>query len=198
MKVSKWGNSLAVRLPQALVEALDLKEGDEIEITVAGTRDSEVSRDRKREEAFKRLRKLRGRRPAGLSSIGTKRMPGDISSTPMFWLYLLSDDMAKADRAEALLAAGGVISVQVLNEFASVATRKKGLIFPRREETLSTIRRACRVGHLMSIPTNCGLDIAEQLSLLDLMTAWIVAAALRAGCSTLFRGPANTGKQSNG
>jgi antitoxin MazE len=65
MQVSKWGNSLAVRLPQALVEALNLKEGDEIEITVAGTRDFEVSRDRKREEAFARLRKLRGRLPAG-------------------------------------------------------------------------------------------------------------------------------------
>jgi predicted nucleic acid-binding protein len=42
-------------------------------------------------------------------------------------LYLLCDDTAKADRAEALLAGGGVISVQVLNEFASVASRKHGL-----------------------------------------------------------------------
>jgi antitoxin MazE len=65
MQVSKWGNSLAVRLPQALVEALNLKEGDEIEITVAGTRDFEVSRDRKREEAFKRLRALKRPLPPG-------------------------------------------------------------------------------------------------------------------------------------
>ncbi len=65
MQVSKWGNSLAVRLPRALVEALRLKEGDEIEITVAGTRAFEVSRDRKREEALARLRKLRGLIPAG-------------------------------------------------------------------------------------------------------------------------------------
>ena len=41
-------------------------------------------------------------------------------------LYLLSKDAAKADLAEALLATGGVVSVQVLNEFASVATRKTG------------------------------------------------------------------------
>ena len=40
MKVAKWGNSLAVRLPQAVVEALRLKEGDEIEIHVAGPRSS--------------------------------------------------------------------------------------------------------------------------------------------------------------
>ncbi len=39
MQVSKWGNSLAVRLPAVVVEALDLKEGDEIEISIAGKRD---------------------------------------------------------------------------------------------------------------------------------------------------------------
>ena len=65
MQVSKWGNSLAVRLPRAVVEALKLKEGDDIEITVAGTRAFEVSRDRKREEALKRLRALRRPLPAG-------------------------------------------------------------------------------------------------------------------------------------
>ena len=65
MQVSKWGNSLAVRLPRAVVEALKLKAGDDIEITVAGTRQFEVSRDRKREEALKRLRELRGMIPAG-------------------------------------------------------------------------------------------------------------------------------------
>jgi antitoxin MazE len=65
MQVSKWGNSLAVRLPQAVVEALNLKEGDEIEITVAGTRDFEVARDRKREEALRRLRALKRPLPPG-------------------------------------------------------------------------------------------------------------------------------------
>jgi antitoxin MazE len=45
MQVSKWGNSLAVRLPAEVVEALDLKEGDQIEIRIAGTREFEVRRD---------------------------------------------------------------------------------------------------------------------------------------------------------
>jgi antitoxin MazE len=65
MQVSKWGNSLAVRLPRAIVEALKLKEGDDIEIIVAGTRQFDVSRDRKREEALKRLRALRAPLPPG-------------------------------------------------------------------------------------------------------------------------------------
>ncbi len=59
MQVSKWGNSLAVRLPAALVEALELKEGDQIEINVAGKRGFEVTRDKSMERAIARLRKLR-------------------------------------------------------------------------------------------------------------------------------------------
>ena len=65
MQVAKWGNSLAVRLPQALVEVLKLKEGDEVEITVAGMRKFEVGRDRRREDALKRLRALKRPLPPG-------------------------------------------------------------------------------------------------------------------------------------
>ena len=65
MQVSKWGNSLAVRLPAAVVEALNLKEGDDIEIRIANRRTFEVARDRNRERALARLRKLRRPLPAG-------------------------------------------------------------------------------------------------------------------------------------
>ena len=65
MQVAKWGNSLAVRIPQAVVEALKLKEGDEIEITIAGMRRFEVGRDRTREEALQRIRALGRPLPAG-------------------------------------------------------------------------------------------------------------------------------------
>lgn len=65
MQVSKWGNSLAVRIPAVVVEALDLKEGDQVEIHVAGKRDFEMSRDRRREEAIERIRKLRRPLPPG-------------------------------------------------------------------------------------------------------------------------------------
>ncbi len=67
MQVSKWGNSLAVRLPVAVVEALKLKEGDEIEIRIADGRSFEVSRDRSREAALERIRKLRRPLPAGFT-----------------------------------------------------------------------------------------------------------------------------------
>ena len=64
MQVSKWGNSLAVRLPAAVVEALALKEGDDIEIHVAGTRAFGVARRPNARELLARLRKFRGRLPA--------------------------------------------------------------------------------------------------------------------------------------
>jgi len=67
MQVAKWGNSLAVRLPAAVVEALQLKEGDQIEIRVAQGRSFEVSRDQSRERALARLRKLRRPFPPGFS-----------------------------------------------------------------------------------------------------------------------------------
>ena len=44
MQVAKWGNSLAVRLPAAVVEALQLKPGDEIDVHVAGERAFGVAR----------------------------------------------------------------------------------------------------------------------------------------------------------
>lgn len=65
MRVAKWGNSLAVRLPRAVVEALDLREGDEIEIAVAGPRRFELGRDRSREAALATLRELRRPLPKG-------------------------------------------------------------------------------------------------------------------------------------
>jgi antitoxin MazE len=59
MQVSKWGNSLAVRLPAVVVEALDLKEGDEIEISIAGKRDFKVARDRSKDRALEQLRQMK-------------------------------------------------------------------------------------------------------------------------------------------
>ena len=67
MQVAKWGNSLAVRLPAAVVEALDLKEGDQIEIRIAGDRKFVVRRDRSKENALARLRRLRRSLPPGFT-----------------------------------------------------------------------------------------------------------------------------------
>ena len=65
MQVSKWGNSLAVRLPASVVDALGLKEGDQIEIRIVGKRAFEVGRDESRQRALARLRGLRRPLPAG-------------------------------------------------------------------------------------------------------------------------------------
>lgn len=65
MQVAKWGNSLAVRLPAAVVEALGLKEGDAIEIEIAGARRFRVARDGSRDRAFARLRALARPLPKG-------------------------------------------------------------------------------------------------------------------------------------
>jgi antitoxin MazE len=63
MQVAKWGNSLAIRIPAAVVEALELKAGDDVEIHVADHRELVLSRKPGREELLKRLRAFRGRLP---------------------------------------------------------------------------------------------------------------------------------------
>jgi antitoxin MazE len=65
MQVGKWGNSLAVRLPAAVVEALGLREGDQVEIEIAGDRAFRVGRDPVRDEALRRLKALQWMPPPG-------------------------------------------------------------------------------------------------------------------------------------
>jgi antitoxin MazE len=65
MRVAKWGNSLAVRLPSSVVDVLGLKEGDDIEVEVAGARRFRIVRDEKRDQALASIRALRRPLPAG-------------------------------------------------------------------------------------------------------------------------------------
>jgi predicted nucleic acid-binding protein len=100
-------------------------------------------------------------------------------------LYLISQDAAKAKRAEKLLAARVSISVQVLNEFANVARRKHGLQWHELKETLAGIRHFADL-HPISLDTHLlGLALAERYRF-SLYDAMIVAAALQAGCDTLL------------
>lgn len=64
MRVSKWGNSLAIRLPASVVEALKLHEGDEIEVVIADERVFHIMKKPGTEEILARLRRFRGRLPA--------------------------------------------------------------------------------------------------------------------------------------
>lgn len=63
MKVAKWGNSLAIRIPAPIAEIMDLKVGDEVDIKVAGTREADLSKEPSRQAMLERLRKYRGRLP---------------------------------------------------------------------------------------------------------------------------------------
>ena len=100
-------------------------------------------------------------------------------------LYLLSAEEAKAERAEELLVAGGTISVQVLNEFAAVATRKLRMSIADVREILSTVRAVCEVLPVAAATHDRALDLAERYGF-SFYDAVLVAAALLAGCTRLY------------
>lgn len=99
-------------------------------------------------------------------------------------LYLLSADTAKADRAEELLALGGTISVQVLNEFVAVASRKLRMPLSEIREILIQIRAVCAVESVTIETHERALRVAERYGL-SIYDALIVSSALLAGCKTL-------------
>ena len=100
-------------------------------------------------------------------------------------LYLLSSESAKADWAEEALASGGVVSVQVLNEFSAVARRKLGMTIGEVREVLAPIRSACRVEPLTEQTHELGLQVSERYGF-SVYDSMIVAAALLAECSVLY------------
>ncbi len=100
-------------------------------------------------------------------------------------VYLASGHKAKADRAERILKEGGIISVQVLNEFASVARRKLGMTWSETNIFLSTFREVLTVVPVTEEIHEAGLTLAEryQLAVYDGM---IVAAAVDTGCDVVL------------
>jgi predicted nucleic acid-binding protein len=100
-------------------------------------------------------------------------------------LYLFSSDTVKADRAESLLQSGGLISVQVLNEVASVCLRKLKMTWENVDAVLETLKSTCEVlpVTLASHEKAVGLAKRFQISLYD---ANIAATAILCGADTLF------------
>ena len=112
-------------------------------------------------------------------------------------LYLFSTDAAKADRAEALLGEGGVVSVQVLNELASVARRKLAMTWSDVGDILSQVRAVCRV-EALTVETHArGIALAERHNL-SVYDAMIIASALGAGCSVLYTEDLQNGQEIGG
>jgi predicted nucleic acid-binding protein len=111
-------------------------------------------------------------------------MPDSFFDTNVL-VYLASGDAAKADRAETVIAGGGDISVQVLNEISSVARRKMHLSWAETREFLDTLRSLFIV-HPLTVQTHeTGIDLAERYGL-SIFDAMIAASALQAGCKTLW------------
>ena len=100
-------------------------------------------------------------------------------------LYLLSTDTAKADKAEELVAGGGVGSMQVLNEFAAVALRKLGMTHGEVREALAPIRSLCKVVPLTPETHDEALRIAERFGY-SFYDALILGAARLAGCGRVY------------
>ena len=100
-------------------------------------------------------------------------------------LYLLSADPSKANQAEAILQAGGSVSVQVLNEVASVCLRKLKMPWPEINALLQAVKASCDVVPLTLASHEKAIEIAQrfQLSLYD---ANIVACAVMSGADVLL------------
>lgn len=109
-------------------------------------------------------------------------------------LYLLSGDTAKSSRAEAALAGGIVVSVQVLNEFANVARRKLGFDWDEIDDVLSVIRRVADVRPLTLETHQRGLALAARYRF-GIDDAMIVSAALLAGCARLLSEDLQSGQR---
>lgn len=100
-------------------------------------------------------------------------------------VYLMSNEAHKADRIEAAIANGGVISIQVLNEIANVARRKMQLSWDETHKVLDILRELLTVCPLNIETHTLGLALAERYKF-SIYDAMIVAAAVVAGCKTLW------------
>lgn len=100
-------------------------------------------------------------------------------------VYATAADPARAGAARALLAAGGIVSVQVLNEFTSVARSKLGFTWEEVREFVGTI---CSNNEVVSVTLEIhekGRELAERYRL-NIFDGLIIAAAQLAGCTVLY------------
>ena len=100
-------------------------------------------------------------------------------------LHLLSADTAKADRAEELLASGGTISVQVLNELVTLARGRLQMDWDAIGEVTAAVRSLCAVLPLTAEMHDRGLELARSMGT-SMSDSMIMAAALASGASLLY------------
>lgn len=101
-------------------------------------------------------------------------------------IYAVAENDPRSDRAERLLESGGVLSVQVLNEFVSVARRKILLAWDDIVEALDAFRTLCPSPVPITIETHqTALEIARRYGF-NIYDALVAAAAVEAGCVVLY------------
>lgn len=195
MQVGRWGNRLAVRLPAAVVEALGLKEGDEIEIEVAGgaaparptqrlarggAGDAAVARAAR--AARLPLRPRGGKFPRQGCAGAVRRRFLDTN----ILVHAVTEGDPRQAPAAALLAEGGTISVQVLNESAAVARRRLCFTWPELRQATDSVRALCGPARPLTAATqDAALDLAGRLGC-QFYDTLILASALEAGCDTVL------------
>lgn len=113
-------------------------------------------------------------------------MPGKAFFDTNVLIYAVAQDDSRATKAEEILASGGVLSVQVLNEFVSVARRKIMMSWSDVTEALDAFRVLCPSPLPITMEMHeAALKIAEKHGY-NIYDALVVAAALEAGCATLY------------
>ena len=112
-------------------------------------------------------------------------------------VYLYTREVEKSERASALLSAGGVVSVQVLNEFVAVAQRKLRLPWPHIEAGLTAIAADCAIVPLDLDIHRKAIEICRQTRY-SIYDGMILAAALASGCDTLYSEDMQDGRQVSG
>jgi predicted nucleic acid-binding protein len=164
MQVSRWGNSLAVRLPKALVDQLGLKEGDELDVVAARAGAIEIET-------------RQARRQRALDNMAARNW-----APPHDYRF----DRDEAERARALFKAGGKLSVQVLNEFAAVSRRKLNQTWPAIADAIDDAMALVDPPLPLSLDLHVAARALAEAHHLSFYDALIVAAAIEADCDTLY------------
>lgn len=125
-------------------------------------------------------------------------MPAKVFFDTNVLIYALAGTDRRSERSELLLSSGGIISVQVLNEFVSVARRKLKMSWDEVREALDAIRVLCPSPIPITVQTHeSALQISEQYGY-EIYDALIIAAGLSAKCGTLFSEDLQDGQKIKG
>jgi predicted nucleic acid-binding protein len=113
-------------------------------------------------------------------------------------IYTFAAGDRRSARAEALLAEGGVIGVQVLNEFTNVVRRKLGWDWPQVDAALAVIAELMEPVRHLTVDIHSHAVTLARSSALSFYDALIVAAAADAGCRVLLTEDLQHGRKFGG